>query len=192
MGFKKEEIEKAIAVLNEEGAYDIDEDSVIAEMERQNNDGRPWDPFVEFSVRDLNHQNQLLHRRTQHVARNIGLSARELWSNVRDDSLRFGANLKAKCDEANLPEKTAQATTQAKFAAASAKDSICRANDEYRITDKLATAAVVGGATLLALGNPRAGVGIIAVAGATLAAGEAMKQSSARSGSTYTRDYGLG
>ena len=44
----------------------------------------------------------------------------------------------------------------------------------------------MGGATLLALGNPRAGVGAMAVAGATLAAGEVVKAQS-----ESTRDYGL-
>jgi len=192
MGFKKEQVEKAVSVLREEGAEEIDADSVIGQMEREKNDALPWDPFIEFSAQEIDQQRELLRHQTRNVARNIGLSAKELWSNVKDESQRFSTNFKSKCDEADIPVQTARVTTQVKYAASSAKDSICRANKEYRITDKLATAAVVGGATLLVLGNPRAGVGIIAVAGATLAAGEAMKHSSAQSSSTYTRDYGLG
>lgn len=192
MGFKKEQVEKAVSVLREEGADEIDADSVIGQMEREKNDALPWDPFIEFSAQEIDQQRELFRRRTRNAAQNIGFSAKELWSNVKDESQRFSTNFKAKCDEADIPAQTARATTQVKYAASSAKDCICRANKEYRITDKLATAAVVGGATLLVLGNPRAGVGVIAVAGATLAAGEAMKHSSAQSSSTYTRDYGLG
>ena len=54
--------------------------------------------------------------------------------------------------------------------------------EDLIIKENLNTAAVVGGATLLALGNPRAGVGAMAVAGASLAAGEVVKDSD--------RDYG--
>jgi len=174
-------------------AKEIDEYPILGEANGENSDGdrRPWN-VLESSIGEFDERNELLRRRTQTIARNVGLSARELWSNVRDESERFREDLRARVNEADFQEQTARAATRAKYAAASAKDSICRANKEYGITDKLATAAVVGGATLLALGNPRAGVGVIAVAGASLAAGEAMKQSSARSSSTYTRDYGLG
>eukprot|EP00584_Thalassiosira_punctigera_P009151 CAMPEP_0172532328 /NCGR_PEP_ID=MMETSP1067-20121228/5426_1 /TAXON_ID=265564 ORGANISM="Thalassiosira punctigera, Strain Tpunct2005C2" /NCGR_SAMPLE_ID=MMETSP1067 /ASSEMBLY_ACC=CAM_ASM_000444 /LENGTH=476 /DNA_ID=CAMNT_0013316835 /DNA_START=63 /DNA_END=1493 /DNA_ORIENTATION=+ len=196
MGFEKEQVEKAIKNLREAGATEIDVDTIISEILGEKNDGgRTWD-FVESTVRGFEEQHEL-RRRTQNLARNIGLSAQDLWSNVRNESQRFQANLREACDEADVRartvhEKTACAATKVKDAASSAKDSACRANEEYGITDKVATAAVVGGAALLALGSPRAGVGAIAVAGATLAAGEAMKQSSARSSSTRTRDYGLG
>ena len=191
MGFEKERIENAIGDLREAGAMEIDEDSVIGEMAGEMNDNRrTWD-FVESTARDFDAQHQL-RRRTQNCVRTIGLSAKELWSNVKDESQRFRSNLQQTCDQADIQAQTARATTQVKYAASSAGDSICRANEEYRITEKVVTAAVVGGATLLALGNPRAAVGVIAVAGATLAAGEAMKHSSEQSTSTYTRDYGLG
>ena len=60
------------------------------------------------------------------------------------------------------------------------------------IAENVAAVAVVEGATLLALGNPRAGVRAMSVAGASLAAGEDMHHLSAQSSSTYCRDYGLG
>ena len=172
MGFEREHIKQAIEGLYQEGAKDISKNVVIKEMERKKTDGgRPWDPFVESSAMDLRRRNRLLRRRTRWVARDIGLSARDLWSNARGESARFRADFRARCDGANLPERTARAAAEVWHAAASAGDAIRCANEEYRITDGMATAAVVGGATLLALGNPRAGVGVIAAAGATLRPG---------------------
>mmetsp|Transcript_22282 Transcript_22282/g.40145 ORF Transcript_22282/g.40145 Transcript_22282/m.40145 type:complete len:458 (-) Transcript_22282:225-1598(-) len=199
MGFEKGQISKAVKDLREAGTIEIDEDSVIASMmgeTNNNNDGTTtWD-FVESTARGFEEQHEL-HRRTQNFARNIELSARGLWSTIEEKSDRFRSNLQTTCEDADVRarrarERTARAATHVKYAASSAKDSACRANEEYGITEKVAAAAVVGGAALLVLGSPRAGAGAIAVAGATLAAGEAMKQSSARSGSTHTRDYGLG
>eukprot|EP01083_Nonionella_stella_P071198 191123_1 len=168
--------------------------------------------FVESTVQDLDDQHEL-RRRTRTAVRNIHRSARDLWSNVqsesqrlgsnirdesqrlrsdlRDESERFRANLRETCDQADV--RTRDTRTKVRSAASNAKESFVRANEEYRITEKVATVAVVGGATLLVLGNPRAGVGAMAVAGATLAAGEAMKNSSSPArggGSTYARDYG--
>jgi len=192
MGFEKEQIEKAIGELREAGATEIDADSVIGSMAGENNSGpvplRSTRDFVESIVQDLDSRHQL-RRRTQNCVRDISRSAQDIWSNVNDESEQFRSNLRETFDQADVHARNA--STSVKFAALSAKDSFCRANEEYRITEKLATVAVVGGATLLALGNPRAGVGVIAVAGATLAAGEAMKNSSSQSSSTYTRDHGL-
>jgi len=189
MGFEKEQIEKSIGDMREAGATEIDADSVISEMMGEMNDnGRTWD-FVESTVRDFERQHEI-RRRTQNIAGTVSRSAKELWSNVRDESQRFRTNLRGTCDQADVQARTA--STQVKYAASSAKDSICRANGEYRIAEKVATAAVVGGALLIALGSPRAGVGAMAVAGASVAAGEAMKHSSTQSTSTYTRDHGLG
>lgn len=198
MGFDKELIEKAIGDLRAAGATEIDADSVIGSMVGDDTNNNPtnlfqapisstWD-FVESSVQDLDNQHQL-RRRTQNCAQTIGRSAQELWSNVKDESQRFRSNLRETCDQADVQARNT--TTHARYAASSARESFCRANEEHRISEKLAAVAVIGGATLLALGNPRAGVSAMAMAGATLAAGEAMKHSSTQSSSTYTRDYGL-
>ncbi|KAL7531750.1 hypothetical protein ACHAWF_003895 [Thalassiosira exigua] len=193
MGFEKGHIEKAIGDLREEEEVEIDADAVIGKMmgetpPAQGGDVRgTWD-FVESTVQDLDRRHQIRHR-AQNCLENANRSARELWSNVREESQRFGGNFRESCGQADVQARAA--TAQAKIAVSSARDNVCRANEEHGIAEKVATAAVLGGAVLLALGNPRAGVGAMAVAGASLAAGEAMKQSSARSGSTYTRDYGL-
>jgi len=196
MGFGKEKIEKAIEDLREAGT-DIDEDSVIGQIAGETPDDTTnrsqapltstWD-FVESSVRDFDNQHEI-RRRTQNLSRNVSRSAQEFWSSVKDESQRFRTNLRDTCDQADTHARSA--STQFKYTASSVKDKVCRANEEHKITEKVATAAVVGGAILVALGNPRAGVGAMAVAGATVAAGEAMKHSSAHSTSTYTRDHGL-
>lgn len=100
MGFQREHIKQFIEVLRQEGAKEIDEDAVLEEIEcqKQHDDGRPCDPFVEFSVRDLRLQNRLLWRRTQRAAREVGLSIKELWTTVRGESASFQADLKAQCD----------------------------------------------------------------------------------------------
>ena len=111
-------------------------------------------------------------------------SAQELWSNMKDESQKFRSNVHTACDQADAQARNA--TVHVRTAASSAKESLVRANEEYGVMEKVAAVAVVGGATLLALGNPRAGVGAMAVAGASIAAGEVMK-----SQQEQTRDYGL-
>ena len=55
----------------------------------------------------------------------------------------------------------------------------------------MATVAVIGGATLLALGNPRAGVTALAVAGASLAVGEVASSSDYEESDRNREEYGL-
>ena len=201
MGFKEEEIKIAISNLREAGQTEIDADSIIGQImgednnanHNSNNNQDPTNPlelplrstweFVESTAQNLDRQHQL-RQRTHNVAQSINRSAKELWSNVKDESQKIQSNFRNTCNQADVQARNATAHVQS--AASSAKESIVRANEEYSIAEKVAAAAVVGGATLLALGNPRAGVGAMAVAGATLAAGEVVKAQS-----ESTRDYGL-
>ena len=194
MGFKEEEIKIAISNLREAGQTEIDADSIIGQImgednnanHNSNNNQDPTNPlelplrstweFVESTAQNLDRQHQL--------RQSINRSAKELWSNVKDESQKIQSNFRNTCNQADVQARNATAHVQS--AASSAKESIVRANEEYSIAEKVAAAAVVGGATLLALGNPRAGVGAMAVAGATLAAGEVVKAQS-----ESTRDYGL-
>jgi len=187
MGFEKEPVKKAMDDLREAGS-EIDADSVIAEMTGEIKvDGRTWE-FIRSAAQDFEQQHEL-RRRTQNCVNTVGHSARELLSAAKEESQRFSESFRETCDEADVRARTA--STQAKYAASSAKDSICRANEEYRISEKVATVAVVGAALLIALGNPRAGVGVMAMAGSSVAVGEAMKHAAAHSTSTQTRDHGL-
>ena len=201
MGFKKEEIKIAISNLRDAGQTEIDVDSIIgsivgeennnANQKNSNNNQDPTNPlelplrstweFVESTAQNLDRQHQL-RQRTHNVAQSINRSAKELWSNIKDESQKIQSNFRNTCNQADVQARNA--TAQVQSVASSAKESIVRANEEYSIAEKVAAVAVVGGATLLALGNPRAGVGAMAVAGASLAAGEVVKASD-------TRDYGL-
>jgi hypothetical protein len=151
---------------------------------------RTWN-ILESTFQDFDEQHQLRRRTTdtvQNISQSVGQSAQDVWSNLTHKTQNLRNNLRSTCDQADVQAR--EASTHIRYAASSAKDSVCRANDEYRISEKLATVAVVGGATLIAFGNPRAGAGVLAAAGATLAAGEVMRGTSARSHSTFTRDYG--
>ena len=209
MGFEKEHIQKAIDDLREAGSTEIDADSIIGSMvgetvigRNNNNDDddnneqhqqHPTNPFalplhstwefVESTVQEIDNRHQLRHR-TQRCVQTINRSAQELWSNVKDESQKFRSNVRQTCDQADVQARNA--TVHVRTAASSAKDSLVRANEEYGVMEKVAAVAIVGGATLLALGSPRAGVASMAIAGASIAAGEAMK-----SQQQQTRDYGL-
>jgi len=157
MGFKKEEIKIAISNLRDAGQTEIDVDSIIGSIVGEEN----------------NNANQNSNN-NQDPTIPLELPLRgSTWEFVERNT----------CNQADVQARNATAHVQS--AASSAKESIVRANEEYSIAEKVAAAAVVGGATLLALGNPRAGVGAMAVAGASLAAGEVVKAQ------TESRDYGL-
>ncbi|KAL9185238.1 hypothetical protein ACHAXT_003015 [Thalassiosira profunda] len=190
MGFARERIERAIEVLRGAGDAEIDADTVIGEMEgeaRPGAQGGTWD-FVESNIRDFEEQHQIRHR-TQACMHNLNQSAREFFADVREESQRFRSNLQAQCEEADV--RVRDATQELGHRASAAGEQLRQANEEHRVLEKVAAAAAVGGAALLALGNPRAGAGALAVAGASLAAGEAMRQGSTRAGGAYARDYGL-
>ena len=199
MGFEEQQVKKTISDLREAGVTDIDVDSVIGSMvgessninnnTEQQQQQHPTNPlelplrsaweFVDSTVQELNNeQNQLRHRTSQCI-QNINRSAQELLSNVREESQKLGA-------EANVQARNA--STHVKHAASTAKESIKRANEEYSIAEKVVAVAVVGGATLLAIGNPRSAGAAMAVAGASFAVGETMKQ---QQSSGSNRDYGL-
>lgn len=118
--------------------------------------------FIGNAIQDMDNQHQLRHR-TRNSVNHINKSVQNIFSNITDETQRVR-------DQADVHARNA--STHVCHAATSAKESICRANEQYKLSEKVATVAVLGGATLLALGNPRAGVTALAVAGASLAAGE--------------------
>mmetsp|Transcript_25257 Transcript_25257/g.37556 ORF Transcript_25257/g.37556 Transcript_25257/m.37556 type:complete len:324 (+) Transcript_25257:111-1082(+) len=118
--------------------------------------------FLENTFQGIDNQHQL-RRRTSNSVKHINQSMQNLFSNITDETQRVR-------DQADVHARNA--STHVSQAASSARESISRANAEYKLSEKVATVAVIGGATLLALGNPRAGVTALAVAGASLAVGE--------------------
>lgn len=125
--------------------------------------------FIDATFHDIDNQHQI-RQRTRNSVNHINRSMKNLFENIANETQNASAHV---C-----------------HAASSAKESISRANTEYKLSEKVATAAVIGGATLLALGNPRAGATALAVAGASLAVGEVMNSEEARA-SRRREDYGL-
>jgi hypothetical protein len=127
--------------------------------------------FIDATFHDIDNQHQI-RQRTRNSVNHINRSMQNLFVNIANETQNASAHV---C-----------------HAASSAKESISRANTEYKLSEKVATAAVIGGATLLALGNPRAGVTALAVAGASLAVGEVISSNSEEARASRRReDYGL-
>ena len=126
--------------------------------------------FIDATFHDIDNQHQI-RQRTRNSVNHINRSMQNLFENIANETQNASAHV---CN-----------------AASSAKESISRANTEYKLSEKVATAAVIGGATLLALGNPRAGVTALAVAGASLAVGEVISSNSEEATSRRREDYGL-
>jgi hypothetical protein len=166
------------------------------------NNGHPLEPLLgawelvgSTIAREWDERGRPAGCRTADRVRAAGRSARDAWTSVADESHRLVRRLVSNdddgrdgdddCDDGGVVragggDRYSAATAQANRrppAASSAKDAFRRANEEHRIVEKLVAVAVVGSAALLALGNPRASLGAMAVAGAGLAAGEAMRQS---------------
>ena len=120
---------------------------------------RRWDSMRSFA-RDLERQHGL-RRRAQDCAETFRRSAWELlsaamecfgaisWEAVRRQG-RIAALPRDLCktwDEADDLMRAKSA--QVKYAASSAKEPLCRANEAHGISERVAAAAVVGGITLL-------------------------------------------
>lgn len=192
MGFTSDRIERALNELLDSGASDLDADSVIGAMEGGGDRSLPnqtstgWD-FVDSTVHDLGQHTSELRRRTGNGVRALGQSARQFWSEVVDESDRARERFQTVFD--NADEQAREKSTQIRYAAATTKDRFVRANEEHNILGKVATAAAVAGGLALCLGNPRAGLGAVAVAGSAVAVNETLRTAPANS--TYTRDVGL-
>lgn len=127
--------------------------------------------FIDATFHDIDNQHQI-RQRARNSVNHINRSMQNLFENIANE--------------------TQNASAQVRHAASSAKESISRANTEYKLSEKVATAAVIGGAALLALGNPRAGATALAVAGASLAVGEVISSNREEARASRRReDYGL-
>eukprot|EP00804_Cyclotella_cryptica_P002025 CCRYP_007433-RA/>CCRYP_007433-RA protein AED:0.34 eAED:0.34 QI:0/-1/0/1/-1/1/1/0/324 len=144
--------------------------------------------FITSSLQEIDRQNQI-RQRTQHGVKKINTSVQNLWTNVTTKTQRLATTLQTQCDQADMQARETSLHIQQSLS--STKDNLCRINSEYRIHEKVAAVAAVGGAILMASGNPRAGASSLLVAGGALAAGEVMSATSERGCSTFTRDYGL-
>jgi hypothetical protein len=178
----KEEAESVASGTNNNNIEDEEDSTAPPQQHAQNNTNDPlrntWN-FIENTFQGIDNQHQL-RQRTRNSVQHINRSMQTLFSNITDETQRVR-------NQADVHARNA--STQVCHAASSARESICRANTEYKLSEKVATVAVIGGATLLALGNPRAGVTALAVAGASLAVGEVI--SSNESDRRNREEYGL-
>jgi hypothetical protein len=189
--------------------------------------------YLNSTMQEIKDQHQELRHRAKNCVENVSRSARDIWTNVlkeKDDALQMlrrrsnnNSNNNRHCaptyvnttSDGDHEPSSASSNQQTRYAATppppsaatttrtTILESIRRANDEHHLAEKFAAIAVVGSATLLALGHPRASLGAVAVAGASLAVGEGMvRQQQQRddeemhfhhhsSTSSTMRDYGL-
>ena len=162
---------------------DSEEDSAASPppQEQERNPLRNTWNLLENTFQNIDNQHQL-RRRTSNSVKQINQSMQNIFSNITDETQRVR-------DEVDVHARNA--STHVSHAASSIKESICRANAEHKLSEKVATVAVIGGATLLALGNPRAGVTALAVAGASLAVGEVVSSSDYEESDRNREEYGL-
>ncbi|KAL3811997.1 hypothetical protein ACHAXA_009615 [Cyclostephanos tholiformis] len=146
-------------------------------------------------------------RLVEERVRAIGRTARGALSSVADESHRLVRRLVSQdregedyhddddddddYDDYNVDARSADRYSTATAQMSPTKHPFRRAIEEHRILEKVVAVAVVGSAALLALGNPRASLGAMAVAGAGLAAGEAIRCSSEQSCGGKSRGHGL-
>ena len=116
-----------------------------------------------------------------YVQSNIEQKAKESVETVKDAVTSAGATAK---------EAAISAGATAKETATSVGQSALRFNEDYKVTEKLTAAAVVGSAVLLAKGNIRAGAAVLAAGGAAYMAHEATVNTNAPYRQNY--DSGLG
>lgn len=178
----KEEDAESVASDNHNIIEDEEDFTPLPPQHASNNNSNDplrntWN-FIENTFQNIDNQHQL-RQRTRNSVKHINRSMQNLFSNITDETHRVR-------DQADVHARNA--STHVRHAASSARESICHANAEYKLLEKVATVAVIGGATLLALGNPRAGVTALAVAGASLAVGEVI---SSNESDRNREEYGL-
>lgn len=78
--------------------------------------------------------------------------------------------------EAQVEEKAAQVRVSLSRSAKDLSRQAATINEEYRVTETLAAASVIGAGALLAKGNTKGVAGVLAAGGAAYVAGEALKQ----------------
>ena len=123
---------------------------------------------------------------------NIEQKAKESVETVKDAVVTAGVKAKDAVTSAGATAKEAaiSAGATAKETATSVGQTALRFNEDYKVTEKLTAAAVVGSAVLLASGNIRTSAAVLAAGGAAYMAHEATVNNAAPYRQNY--DSGLG
>jgi hypothetical protein len=216
MGFEKEQIMEVISNLHSSGVTDIDANMIIGKMIgdeatttstaaiRSEDGSCPLEPLfdawehVGSTARVWDDRGRLFVRqRVMGQVQAIGRSAREVWTNAflsgdryEGDDLNYDVSDNRYCSA----DDSTTTTTQFRQPTTLAKSAFFH-NDDNWIIKGVVAVAIVGSATLFALGNPRASLGAMAVTGAGIAAGEAIRMhhssEQACSAGTSSQERGL-
>jgi len=193
MGFEKAQIMGVISNLHSTGVTNIDANVIIGKMmgdeatstattPSRSDENCPLEPLfdawehVGSTAREWDDRGRLFVRqRVVGQVQAVGRHAREAWTNAFLSGERYeGDDL-----DYDVSDSRGGHCTDSQFRKPTtlAKSSFFRGvnEDNNRIIKGVVAVAIVGSATLLALGNPRASLGAMAVTGAGIAAGEAIR-----------------
>ena len=193
MGFEKAQIMGVISNLHSAGVSDIDADMIIGKMmgesptstattPSRSDENCPLEPLLDAwehvgsTAREWDDRGRLFVRqRVVGQVQAVGRHAREAWTNAFLSGERYeGDDL-----DYDVSDSRGGHCTDSQFRKPTtlAKSSFFRGvnEDNNRIIKGVVAVAIVGSATLLALGNPRASLGAMALTGAGIAAGEAIR-----------------
>lgn len=191
MGFEKAQIMGVISDLHSTGVTNIDANVIIGKMMGESptstaairsDENCPLEPLLDVwehvgsTAREWDDRGRLFVRqRVVGQVQAVGRHAREAWTNAFLSGERYeGDDL-----DYDVSDSRGGHCTDSQFRKPTtlAKSSFFqRVNeDNNRIIKGVVAVAIVGSATLLALGNPRASLGAMAVTGAGIAAGEAIR-----------------
>ena len=131
------------------------------------------------AVQDIDDKHHI-RRKTRNSLKTILTESQRGLQQVGDSARHVSQLVQGEADRLQVDEKAKAVAEKAKAAGQKA----ITLNEELKITDKLAVAAVIGAGILMAKGNGRAGAAVLASGGATYMAGEAMR-------SQYRHDSGL-
>ena len=129
---------------------------------------------IRNTVNDIDDERHKIQESTISSLKNIGTSTKALGESLLEETGTVDTAKRA-CTEHSVEEKAQMAAENVKRMATNLKRAAIDLNDTYRITDKLASVAVVVGTIEFARGDRNGGIGAMAAAGASLCAGEAMR-----------------
>jgi hypothetical protein len=198
MGFEKAQIMEVISNLHSTGVTDIDANMIIGKMigdetttaiRSEDDNNCPLEPLFDVwehvgsTARVWDDRGRLFVRqRVVGQVQAIGRSAREAWTNAflsgnryEGDDLDYDVSDNRYCSTDDSSATTTQFRQPTTLAKSAFFRGVTNEDNNNRIIKGVMAVAIVGSATLLALGNPRASLGAMAVTGAGIAAGEAIR-----------------
>ena len=129
---------------------------------------------IKKTVKEID-QKHKIQESTVSGLKTVGASAKAFGNTIRHETERVGDCVKRSYEENDVQGKAKAAAQNVKQTAVSVGRKAKHFNEKYRVTEKIASAAVIVGAFRFAKGDHRGGTSALAVAGASYLAGEAMR-----------------